>query len=182
VCAGDGDVFTPLELSREDTAFLQRVAWETVSAATPYGAEDVDGGDWSSDGDLEAALLREISLVRGLPADDADDLLTRGSRIRIPAGTRILSEGERGRAAHIVLDGDIRLQTSQGFDETFAPWSMGLALEMETRSLLGEPYGCTATAETDLTVLVIRDVELEALAVEKPALADAVMRNVASAE
>jgi hypothetical protein len=182
VCAGDGDVFTPLELSREDTAFLQRVAWETVSAATPYGAEDVDGGDWGSDGGLEAELLREISLVRGLPADDADDLLTRGSRVRIPAGTRILSEGERGRAAHIVLDGDIRLQTSQGFDETFAPWSMGLALEMETRSLLGEPYSCTATAETDLTVLVIRDVELEALAVEKPALADAVMRNVASAE
>jgi hypothetical protein len=181
VRAGDGDVFTPEQLSQEDAAFLQRVAWETVRAPDPRGAGDADPGEWRSDDDVEAQVLREVSLVRGLSPHDADELLSRGSRVRIPAGARIFSEGEYGGAPHIVLDGEVRLQTSQGFDGTFAPWKLGIALELQTSSLLGEPYGCTMTAETDVTVLVIRDVELEALALEKPALAAAVKRNVVSA-
>ncbi|HZS94546.1 MAG TPA: cyclic nucleotide-binding domain-containing protein [Chloroflexota bacterium] len=182
VRAGDGDVVVPFELSPEDAAFLQRAAWETVSSVEPHGDEEVDQGEWGPEGDVEAEVLREVSLVHGLAPHDADDLLTRGNRVRVPAGTRLFSEGERGRAAHIVLDGEVHLQTTQGFDGTFAPWNMGFALELQTRSLLGEPYGCTATAETDLTVLVIRDVELEALAIEKPALTAALMRNVTSRE
>lgn len=180
VHAGDEDGYMPMELSREDTAFLQRTAWETVSTFGTQQTRAMEHGEWGTDGNVEAQVLREVSLVRGLPPRDADELLSGSSRVRIPAGTRIFSEGEYGGAAYIVLDGEVRLRTSQGFDGAFAPWNMGLALEIETGSLLGEPYGSTATAETDVTALEIRDGVLEALTAEKPSLAAAVRRNIVS--
>jgi hypothetical protein len=179
VLAGDGDGFVPLELPVEDVAFLQRVAWETGSSFEQNGGEEPDRGDWDRDGDVDAQVVRDVSLFRGLDPDEIDEVVARGTRVRIPAGTQVYAEGERGGAAYIVLDGELHVQTSDGFDGTFAPWSMGLALAAESRSLLGEAYRSTMTAVTDLSVFRFRDVEFEALAAEKPALAAVLRRNAA---
>lgn len=180
VRAGDGEVYAPVELAEADTAFLQRKAWETMSSRPPDAEQGARVSDLGVASDLEAQLLYELPLLRGLSPADADEVLSKARRLRVPAGTRIFSEGERGDTTCIVLDGEIRLTMSNGTDDVFAPWRMGIVVVAEPRSLLGEPYGCTLAAVTDVTALALDRSALDSLTVERPELHRALTRNIAS--
>lgn len=180
VRAGDGESYTPLQLPAEVAAFLQRVAQETVSTAGHHAAGDLVQGEPGSDAGVEEQLLRELSLLHGLALPDTQALVSRAKRVRVPAGTRIFSRGERGGTAYILLDGEVRVESSDGYDGTYEPWRMGTVLEVESRSLVGEPYSCTMTAVTDATALVFDQTELAALSQEMPAVGAALRRNLES--
>lgn len=180
VRAGDGEVYAPVELAVANTAFLQRKAWETASSFHPVVEQGAGVSDWGLQSDLEPQLLYELPLLRGLSPTDADEVLSKARRLRVPTGTRIFSEGEQGDTAYIVVDGEIRLAMSTGYDDVFAPWRMGIVVAAEARSLLGEPYGCTLAAVTDVTALALDRSALDSLAVERPELARALRRNIAS--
>ncbi len=180
VQAGDGETHVPMDLPGEVVAFLQQVAWETVSTSRPPGDGDLVPGEPGLDADTEGQLLRELPLLHGLRRPDADQVLSMARRVRIPAGTVIFSKGERGATAYIVLDGEVRVEMSDGYDGTYEPWRMGTAMGVESRSLLGEQYSCTLKAVTDVTTLTIDRAELDTLAVDIPASAAALRRNMGS--
>lgn len=180
VQAGDGETYVPMELAADDASFLQKVAWDVVSTPDEHGMSEVERSGSDPDAGLEMQLVRELPLLQGVSSSDTREVLSRAERKRIPSGERICSEGERGDTSYILLDGEIRVQTSAGFDEAFDPWDMGVALDVESGSLLGEPYGYTVTAVTEVTALVIRRAAMDALDVERPALAAALKHNIAT--
>jgi CRP/FNR family cyclic AMP-dependent transcriptional regulator len=120
-------------------------------------------------------LLREFS------DDELDSLDNFVAELRFAAGSRIIAAGERNDALFIVVSGNVRLTTVEA-DE--AEHEVDRLVEGEAfgiQSFLdGEVSVLGATALEVTEILVLRRASFEQLAAWKPALAIALLQDLAA--
>lgn len=122
---------------------------------------------------LERVLfLRSVDLFSGLAAEELVPVAVIAVELQREAGEDILREGELGDALYLVVDGRVRIHRE----------GQELALLGE-RQCFGEmalldpaPRSATVTAETDVTLLKLAEVEFRDLLEEKHQLALGIIR------
>jgi CRP/FNR family transcriptional regulator, cyclic AMP receptor protein len=58
--------------------------------------------------------LRQISLFADLSKEDLEQLYQMAETVSIPAGQRVLQEGDPGDSLYVVLDGELEVTKRQG--------------------------------------------------------------------
>lgn len=102
----------------------------------------------------ERGRLEELRSI-GLFADCTDEELRTldglGARIRIPAGTRLMSEGTAARECYVLLEGTAGVSSDGGAVTTLGPGS----LVGEMALLTGRPRSATVESLTPLSVILL---------------------------
>ena len=122
---------------------------------------------------LERVLfLRSVDLFRGLDGDELAPVAAIAAEEQREAGEDILREGELGDALYLVVEGQVRIHRGD----------QGLAL-LGPRESFGEmalldpaPRSATVTAETDVTLLKLSEIDFRDLLEEKHQLALGLIR------
>lgn len=101
----------------------------------------------------ELALLRNVPFLADLPPYDVERLARSSSWQEIEAGTVVVRQGDVGREFYVVEDGEVSI----AIDGTRKPGTLGAGSFFGEVALLRRiPRTATVTAETPLTVLVLR--------------------------
>ena len=117
---------------------------------------------------MSSARVIELLQKMDLFADLADDELARVARVlkeqRIAENSLIFSEGDAGDGLYIVLQGRVRIATSDNFgrERVLAFYGPGEFFG-DMAVLTGAPRSATATASTDLRLLQLRKDDFDVL-------------------
>lgn len=123
--------------------------------------------------------IRRVSLFATL-ADAEKRTLAEDCRLRLyAAGEVVIRRGEQGNELYVIDRGDVALSAEHdGRTIELATLSEG-AFFGERGAMTGEPRIATATAATDLELLVVSHAALQRVVSEKPAIADVLTRALA---
>jgi CRP-like cAMP-binding protein len=95
--------------------------------------------------------LRTVSLFSGCSTKELEKVAKASDEIHMTAGTLIVDQGQTGREAFIVLEGDIEIKRNNRKVATLGPG----AVVGELSLLDHGPRTATAVCATDCTLLVI---------------------------
>ena len=95
--------------------------------------------------------LRTVNLFSGCSTKELEKVAKASDEIRMTAGTLIVDQGQTGREAFIVLDGEIEIKRNNRRVATLGPG----AVVGELSLLDHGPRTATAICSTDCTLLVI---------------------------
>jgi signal transduction histidine kinase len=111
--------------------------------------------------------LRTVPLFSDLPTEDLERLSVGIEEIKLPAGTLLFSEGDRGDRAFVVLEGQIEVvKATVGGEVLLAVQSEGVVGEMAL--LEDAPRNASVRARSDATLLAIPKVRLDELLDSSP--------------
>lgn len=92
------------------------------------------------------------------------------------AGERIVEPQSQGQRAYVVRSGTVRIEgRASGEDECLGPGDLFGAVA----TILGEPYGFLAVAESDVEILLVEIDVLNSLCAESPEFAMRLIRHLA---
>lgn len=115
--------------------------------------------------DGKVAWLATRPWWRDLPVDDLQVLAATGDRTTVPAGRTVMTQGERGREAAIILAGEVEVICDEQVIATLGPSDVIGELSL----LDGAPRTADVRAATDVELLVFSTRGLErALASSRP--------------
>jgi len=118
--------------------------------------------------------LSKIEIVRSLPPEEMESVLTCVEPVSVKAGEVIFRQGEPGNALYLIHDGQIEIQSStNGQARTIATLGSGHSFG-EMALLTGEPRSASAIALTDATLLRLGKDQFDALMEISPNLRKAV--------
>lgn len=127
----------------------------------------------------DAVRLRPV--LRELSDADLDSLEQFAAALRYAPGSRIVSAGERNDTLLIIVSGSVRL--TEGEDDrgkhSFEDLSEGEVFSISS-FLDGEASAINATALESTEILALRRTSFEQLAAWKPALAIALLQDIAA--
>jgi len=95
--------------------------------------------------------LREVPLFSGCSNKELEKVARASDEIRMTAGTLIVDQGQTGREAFIVVEGEVEVKRNGRRVASLGPG----AIVGELSLLDHGPRTATATCETDCTLLVI---------------------------
>jgi signal transduction histidine kinase len=111
--------------------------------------------------------LRAVPLFSELPDQDLERLCVGIEELKLPAGTLLFSEGDRGERAFVVLEGQIEvLKATVGGEVLLAVQSEGVVGEMAL--LEDAPRNASVKARSDVTLLAIPKERLDELLDSSP--------------
>jgi CRP/FNR family cyclic AMP-dependent transcriptional regulator len=127
----------------------------------------------------EVELLKRIPLFANIDTSKLKLLAFTSERVRFPAGQVLCRQGEIGRAAFIIIDGeaDVVLETDGG-PQTVAGVGRNDFVG-EIAILCDVPRTATVQARTDVTALVIAKDQFFRMITEFPQMAIEIMRVLA---
>ncbi len=123
----------------------------------------------------KADLLRDVDLFAGLDPADRARIAERSVEVEFPAGRTIARQGEIGTGAFLVVSGRVRVVRDGELVARLGPGEFFGELSV----LDGAPRVAQVVAEEPTTCLAVASWDLEALLMEAPALALALLREVA---
>jgi CRP-like cAMP-binding protein len=120
--------------------------------------------------------LRGVSLFREFSRRELEKLASVSDVVELPAGQVIMTQGQQGREAFVVLDGTVTV-TRNGRKVA----ELGEGMILGELSLLDHgPRTATATCSTDCTMLLLTDGALLGMVDEIPALSRKLFLSMAS--
>jgi glutamate/tyrosine decarboxylase-like PLP-dependent enzyme len=143
-----------------ETAPIPRLS--DVAGAYPRTA-DVTSGWPSPDADTSTAI-RSLTLLRGVDERWLDWVASVGRRRRIRAGETVVRQWDIDRDFYLLLDGDADVSSGDRYLATMhAGDFFGELAALDWGASFGYPRLATVQARTDLTLLVLTDLELTEL-------------------
>ena len=120
--------------------------------------------------------LRSIRMFRSLSKKDLTAVARAGEEITLPAGDELVTEGDEGDAAYILLEGSVTLKRNNRTLTTLGPGEIIGELALLDKA----PRTATAVCDTDCTVLRLDRVRFLGLLEDVPALAHKVLQTLAA--
>ncbi|MBI4539077.1 MAG: cyclic nucleotide-binding domain-containing protein [Gemmatimonadetes bacterium] len=126
-----------------------------------------------------AKILRRLSridILRALPPEEVQGLVSYVARVVCPAGTRLIEEGAQGDALYLIEEGRARVERAG----SPTVWHVEAGSVVGEAALLtGDPRSATVTAETDLVLWRIGKQDFDELVKRSPNLRQALEQLVA---
>ena len=120
--------------------------------------------------------LREVPLFSGCTRKELEKIAKASDEITMTAGTMIIDQGQTGREAFVILDGDVVVKRN---GRKVA--DLGAGSVVGELSLLDHgPRTATAVCETDCTLLVIDQRRFLAVIDDIPTMSHKLLRSLAS--
>jgi len=126
--------------------------------------------------DRRSELLAGCPLFRGIDADGLDALADKASQVEFPAGHVIARQGEIGTGFFVVIDGRVRVARDGAVVATLGPGEFFGELSVLDRM----PRNAMVAAEVPTTCLALASWDFEAVLLDQPKLALAILRGVAT--
>ena len=120
--------------------------------------------------------LRTVNLFSGCSTKELEKVAKASDEIRMTAGTLIVDQGQTGREAFIVLDGEIEIKRNNRRVATLGPG----AVVGELSLLDHGPRTATATCQTQCTFLVIDHRRFGAVVDSIPSISKKLMASLAA--
>src|SRR6187401_1680540 len=95
--------------------------------------------------------LRNVALFSGCTNKELDRIARSGDEVKMPAGTVLADQGQTGREAFIVLEGEVAVKRNGRKVATLGPG----AIVGELSLLDHGPRTATVTCETDAAIFVV---------------------------
>lgn len=126
--------------------------------------------------DRRGQLLGGCPLFRGIDSDGLDALAAKATQVEFPAGHVIARQGEIGTGFFVVIDGRVRVVRDGEVVAALGPGEFFGELSVLDRM----PRNAMVAAEISTTCLALASWDFEAVLLEQPALALAILRGVAT--
>jgi CRP-like cAMP-binding protein len=125
--------------------------------------------------DRRSQLLAGCPLFNGIDGAELDHLAERSTQVEFPAGHVIAREGEIGTGFFVVIDGRVRVVRDGHVIAALGPGEFFGELSVLDRM----PRNAMVSAEVPTTCLALASWDFEAVLLEQPKLALAILRGVA---
>ena len=119
--------------------------------------------------------LRRIPLFAGCTKKELERLARAGDEVKMPAGTVLADQGQTGREAFIVLEGEVAVKRNGRKVATVGPG----AIVGELSLLDHGPRTATVTCDTDCKVFVISQRHFLAMLDDVPTIGHKLMASLA---
>ena len=119
--------------------------------------------------------LRNVALFSGCTNKELDRIARSGDEVKMPAGTVLADQGQTGREAFIVLEGDVAVKRNGRKVATLGPG----AIVGELSLLDHGPRTATVTCETDAAVFVVDQRHFLAVIDDVPTIAHKLLASLA---
>jgi CRP/FNR family cyclic AMP-dependent transcriptional regulator len=126
--------------------------------------------------DRRSQLLAGCPLFRGIDPDGLDALADKAAQVEFPAGHVIARQGEIGTGFFVVIDGRVRVVRDGELVATLGPGEFFGELSVLDRM----PRNAMVAAEVATTCLALASWDFEAVLLDQPKLALAILRGVAT--
>ncbi len=120
--------------------------------------------------------LREVPLFSGCSNKELEKVAKASDEIRMTAGTLIVDQGQTGREAFIVVEGEVEVKRNGRRVASLGPG----AIVGELSLLDHGPRTATATCETDCTLLVIDSRRFTGVLDSVPAISHKLLATLAT--
>jgi CRP/FNR family cyclic AMP-dependent transcriptional regulator len=120
--------------------------------------------------------LREVPLFSACSNKELDKVAKASDEIRMTAGTLIVDQGQTGREAFIVVEGEVEVKRNGRRVASLGPG----AIVGELSLLDHGPRTATATCETDCTLLVIDSRRFTGVLDSVPAISHKLLATLAT--
>jgi CRP/FNR family cyclic AMP-dependent transcriptional regulator len=110
--------------------------------------------------------LSNVSLFSGCTKKELEKIVRAGDEITMTAGTVIVDQGQTGREAFVVLEGEVSVKRNGRRVTTLGPGAMVGELSLLDHG----PRTATAVCETDCTLLVIDQRHFRAVLEDVPSM------------
>lgn len=120
-------------------------------------------------------LLRRIPIFAGLSKRQLGEVARHSDELHRGAGTRLVTEGERGREVFVIAEGKATVQRHGRTIATLGPGDFVGELSL----LDGQPRTATVVADEPVVLLVVSEREFKPLLVTVPQLAEALLKSLA---
>ncbi len=165
---------TPAPLSPHFDDFQPLSSFLSGPALASKAAQIVQAATRADDGATPAELpsVARLPLFSALPQDALRDLLAAFDVITIPAGYRVMEEGELGATAYIVARGEIALSRRSGTKPPVVLARLGSGAFFGEMALLSDTPRAASAAATRPSILLVATREaLDAVARRHPVVA-----------
>jgi MFS family permease len=122
------------------------------------------------------SVLASVPLFEPLPPTSLEKLARAASAETVPAGTAVVTEGERGDTFYVVVDGSLEVSADETPLRVLNPGDFFGEIAL----LRDVPRTATVTARTDTALLAIRRVDFLSAVLGSPASAETVEEIVSS--
>jgi CRP/FNR family cyclic AMP-dependent transcriptional regulator len=126
--------------------------------------------------DRRSELLAGCPLFRGIDTDGLEALADKAAQIEFPAGHVIARQGEIGTGFFVVIDGRVRVIRDGDLVATLGPGEFFGELSVLDRM----PRNAMVAADVPTTCLALASWDFEAVLLDQPKLALAILRGVAT--
>jgi CRP/FNR family cyclic AMP-dependent transcriptional regulator len=120
--------------------------------------------------------LREVPLFSGCTKKELEKIARASDEITMTAGTLIIDQGQTGREAFVVIDGEVTVKRNNRKIADLGPGSVVGELSLLDHG----PRTATAVCNTDCTLLVIDQRRFLAVIDDIPSIAHKLMRTMAA--
>ena len=102
---------------------------------------------------------RKLDLIKGVPLfehcsrKELEHIALIADEIDLPAGKKLITEGERGREFFVIVSGEVEVRRNGRKIDTMGPGSFAGEMALLSKA----PRNATVTATTEVDVLVITD-------------------------
>jgi signal transduction histidine kinase len=125
-------------------------------------------------------FLKQIALFQEMSEADLDKLSESVVEMSIPPGKELFREGDEGRRAYIIIDGEVEiLKESQGREVLLAVRGKGAVIG-EMALLQALPRSATVRARSETTLCAIEKEELDRLMQASPSAMQALFQTILS--
>lgn len=158
---GIGGLFAPLAIAVLGARGSLLAAGLLLPVLTLLATHRLAAIDRTMSAPSHLELLRDVTMLGLLPEPVLEFLATTAVPVRVPAGTTVIREGERGDRFYVIANGEVEIAGRRfGPGESFG----------EIALLRDVPRTATVTAETDVELVAIeRDAFLGAVTGHEPA-------------
>ena len=125
---------------------------------------------------LQLDTLRETSLFSGCSTKELEKVVKATDEIRMTAGTLIVDQGQTGREAFVILDGEVEVKRNGRKIATLGPGSVVGELSLLDHG----PRTATAICATDCTLLVVDQRRFLGVIDTVPALSHKLLASLAA--
>jgi CRP/FNR family cyclic AMP-dependent transcriptional regulator len=119
--------------------------------------------------------LANVSLFNGCTKKELEKIVRAGDEITMTAGTVIVDQGQTGREAFVVLEGEVAVKRGGRKVVTLGPGAMVGELSLLDHG----PRTATVVCETDCTLLVIDQRHFRAVLEDVPSLSMKLLSSLA---
>jgi CRP/FNR family transcriptional regulator, cyclic AMP receptor protein len=120
--------------------------------------------------------LRNVPLFSSCSTKDLEKIAKAGDEVTMPAGSLIVDQGQTGREAFVVLDGQVTVKRNGKKVATLGPGTIVGELSLLDHG----PRTATVTCDTDCVFLLLSQRTFLGVVDQVPALAHKLMASLAS--
>jgi CRP-like cAMP-binding protein len=120
--------------------------------------------------------LRSVPLFSGCTTKELEKVARASDEITMTAGTLIIDQGQTGREAFVIIDGDVVVKRNNRKVATLGPGSVVGELSLLDHG----PRTATAVCETDCTLLIIDQRKFLSVIDDVPAISHKLLASMAS--